>query len=140
MSLEDFEQRLNQAIERNAFLESELDEKESLLESVQRLKDEARGGWAALRSALWRFPAALCARSPGRACGWAGSKEEMSGREEEQAGSNPLSSAVTASGRRREPFPPESAAHSSLATVVHFRALWGAEAHGGAGGAGSPHP
>nr|7E1T_C Chain C, Isoform 2 of Nuclear distribution protein nudE homolog 1 [Homo sapiens]7E1T_D Chain D, Isoform 2 of Nuclear distribution protein nudE homolog 1 [Homo sapiens] len=36
MSLEDFEQRLNQAIERNAFLESELDEKENLLESVQR--------------------------------------------------------------------------------------------------------
>uniref|UniRef100_A0A8D3ACI9 NudE neurodevelopment protein 1-like 1a n=1 Tax=Scophthalmus maximus TaxID=52904 RepID=A0A8D3ACI9_SCOMX len=42
MSLEMFEQRLNQAIERNAFLESELDEKESLLVSVQRLKDEAR--------------------------------------------------------------------------------------------------
>ncbi|OBS68086.1 hypothetical protein A6R68_03372, partial [Neotoma lepida] len=42
MSLDDFEQRLNQAIERNAFLESELDEKENLLESVQRLKDEAR--------------------------------------------------------------------------------------------------
>ncbi|CAG02246.1 unnamed protein product [Tetraodon nigroviridis] len=44
MSLEDFEQRMNQVIERNAFLESELDEKEDLLESVQRLKDEARGG------------------------------------------------------------------------------------------------
>uniref|UniRef100_A0AAV2LNB4 NUDE domain-containing protein n=1 Tax=Knipowitschia caucasica TaxID=637954 RepID=A0AAV2LNB4_KNICA len=43
MSLEDFEQRMNQVIERNAFLESELDEKENLLESVQRLKDEARG-------------------------------------------------------------------------------------------------
>lgn len=43
MSLEDFEQRLNQAIERNAFLESELDEKENLLVSMQRLKDEARG-------------------------------------------------------------------------------------------------
>ncbi|XP_061455626.1 nuclear distribution protein nudE homolog 1 [Rhineura floridana] len=42
MSLEDFEQRMNQAIERNAFLESELDEKENLFESVQRLKDEAR--------------------------------------------------------------------------------------------------
>ncbi|CAL8287407.1 unnamed protein product [Boreogadus saida] len=42
VSLEDFEGRLNQAIERNAFLESELDEKESMLESVQRLKDEAR--------------------------------------------------------------------------------------------------
>ncbi|XP_026580213.1 nuclear distribution protein nudE homolog 1-like, partial [Pseudonaja textilis] len=42
MSLEDFELRLNEAIERNAFLESELDEKETLLESVQRLKDEAR--------------------------------------------------------------------------------------------------
>nr|XP_048311647.1 nuclear distribution protein nudE homolog 1-like [Myodes glareolus] len=41
MFLEDFEQRLNQAIKRNAFLESELDEKENL-ESVQRLKDEAR--------------------------------------------------------------------------------------------------
>ncbi|XP_068438968.1 nuclear distribution protein nudE-like 1-A isoform X2 [Clinocottus analis] len=42
VSLETFEQRLNSAIERNAFLESELDEKETLLESVQRLKDEAR--------------------------------------------------------------------------------------------------
>lgn len=42
MSLENFEQRMNQVIERNAFLESELDEKENLLESVQRLKDEAR--------------------------------------------------------------------------------------------------
>ncbi|XP_078274469.1 nuclear distribution protein nudE homolog 1 isoform X2 [Rhinoraja longicauda] len=42
MSLEDFEQRMNQAIERNALLESELDEKENLLVSVQRLKDEAR--------------------------------------------------------------------------------------------------
>lgn len=33
----------SQAIERNAFLESELDEKEALLDTVQRLKDEARG-------------------------------------------------------------------------------------------------
>lgn len=41
-SLEDFEGRLNMAIERNAFLESELDEKESLKVTVQRLKDEAR--------------------------------------------------------------------------------------------------
>ncbi|XP_074176945.1 nuclear distribution protein nudE-like 1 isoform X3 [Rhinolophus sinicus] len=49
VSLEDFEQRLNQAIERNAFLESELDEKESLLVSVQRLKDEAR-----VKQVLWR--------------------------------------------------------------------------------------
>ena len=49
VSLEDFEGRLNQAIERNAFLESELDEKESLLVSVQRLKDEARGERPTLR-------------------------------------------------------------------------------------------
>ncbi|XP_050390845.1 nuclear distribution protein nudE homolog 1 isoform X3 [Patella vulgata] len=42
VSLEDFEARLNQAIERNAFLESELDEKETLAETVQRLRDEAR--------------------------------------------------------------------------------------------------
>lgn len=41
-SLEDFESRMNAAIERNAFLESELDEKESLKMSVQRLKDETR--------------------------------------------------------------------------------------------------
>lgn len=41
-SLEDFEARLNMAIERNAFLESELDEKEALAVMVQRLKDEAR--------------------------------------------------------------------------------------------------
>lgn len=50
MSLENFEQRLNQAIERNAFLESELDEKESLLVSVQRLKDEARGDYSLMNS------------------------------------------------------------------------------------------
>ncbi|KAI0222217.1 Nuclear distribution protein nudE-like 1 [Lamellibrachia satsuma] len=42
VSLEDFEQRLNQAIERNAFLESELEERETLSITVQRLKDEAR--------------------------------------------------------------------------------------------------
>ncbi|OBS81855.1 hypothetical protein A6R68_24155, partial [Neotoma lepida] len=42
MSPEDLKQRLNQAIERNAFLERKLDKKENLLESVQKLKDEAR--------------------------------------------------------------------------------------------------
>jgi len=41
-SLEDFEARLNAAIERNAFLESELDEKENLKAAVQRMKDETR--------------------------------------------------------------------------------------------------
>lgn len=41
-SLEDFESRMNSAIERNAFLESELDEKESLKAVVQRMKDETR--------------------------------------------------------------------------------------------------
>ena len=53
VSLEDFEQRLNQAIERNAFLESELDDKESLLVSVQRLKDEARGMACLISSVSW---------------------------------------------------------------------------------------
>ncbi|XP_062508176.1 nuclear distribution protein nudE-like 1 [Corticium candelabrum] len=41
-SLEDFDAQLNRAIERNAFLETELDDKATLQESVQRLKDEAR--------------------------------------------------------------------------------------------------
>jgi len=41
-SLEDFESRLHTAIERNAFLESELDDKESLAVMVQRLKDETK--------------------------------------------------------------------------------------------------
>ncbi len=41
-SLEDFEGRLNMAIERNVFLESELDDKENLRDVVQRLKDETR--------------------------------------------------------------------------------------------------
>jgi len=50
MSLEDFEQRMNHVIERNAFLESELDEKENLLESVQRLKDESRGMYTHISS------------------------------------------------------------------------------------------
>lgn len=59
MSLEDFEGRLNQAIERNAFLESELDEKESLLVSVQRLKDEARGEDETVESFLSLVQAAV---------------------------------------------------------------------------------
>lgn len=44
-SLEDFETRLHTAIERNAFLESELDDKESLAVMVQRLKDETKGNY-----------------------------------------------------------------------------------------------
>ena len=42
-SLSDFEVRLNAALERNALLEGELDEKEALAVMVQRLKDESRG-------------------------------------------------------------------------------------------------
>lgn len=41
-SLEEFDARLNSAIERNAFLENELEEKEELMITVQRLKDEGR--------------------------------------------------------------------------------------------------
>lgn len=41
--MEEFDARLNSAIERNAFLENELEEKEELICHVQRLKDEARG-------------------------------------------------------------------------------------------------
>ena len=41
-TLEDFEQRLNQALERNAYLENELEEKDQLHATIQRLKDEAR--------------------------------------------------------------------------------------------------
>jgi len=41
-SLESFDARLNNAIERNAFLENELEEKEQLVITVQRLKDESR--------------------------------------------------------------------------------------------------
>ena len=49
-SLEDFETRLHTAIERNAFLESELDDKESLAVMVQRLKDETKGNYYPLTS------------------------------------------------------------------------------------------
>jgi DNA repair exonuclease SbcCD ATPase subunit len=41
-SLGEFETKLNEALERNAILESELDEKDQLAEAVQRLRDEAR--------------------------------------------------------------------------------------------------
>lgn len=41
-SLGEFESKLNEALERNAILESELDEKDELSETVQRLRDEAR--------------------------------------------------------------------------------------------------
>ncbi len=54
--MEDFESRLNAAIERNAFLESELDEKESLKAAVQRMKDETRDLKAELRLLAPRHP------------------------------------------------------------------------------------
>jgi hypothetical protein len=41
-SLEDFESKLNNAFERNAILENELDEKQRLAEMSQRLKDEVK--------------------------------------------------------------------------------------------------
>ena len=47
-SLEEFDSRLNSAIERNAFLENELEEKEELIITVQRLKDESRGFFSCL--------------------------------------------------------------------------------------------
>lgn len=43
-SIQAIETALNMAIERNAMLESEVDEKESLKEKLQRLADETRGG------------------------------------------------------------------------------------------------
>lgn len=54
--MEDFESRLNTAIERNAFLESELDEKESLKAAVQRMKDETRDLKSELRLLAPRHP------------------------------------------------------------------------------------
>ena len=41
-TLQDFDTRLNQQIERNVLLENEIGEKEELQEVIQRLKDEAR--------------------------------------------------------------------------------------------------
>ncbi|CAG2166553.1 unnamed protein product [Oppiella nova] len=41
-TLQDFDSRLNQQIERNVLLENEIGEKEELQEVIQRLKDEAR--------------------------------------------------------------------------------------------------
>ena len=43
VNLETFDARQSQALERNALLESELDEKDALAVTVQRLRDEARG-------------------------------------------------------------------------------------------------
>jgi hypothetical protein len=42
-TLSDFEDKMNQEMERNALLEVELSEKERMSEMVQRLKDEVRG-------------------------------------------------------------------------------------------------
>lgn len=55
-SVEDFEERMNKAIERNAFLESELDEKEALKAAVQRMKDETRDLKSELRILAPRHP------------------------------------------------------------------------------------
>ena len=59
-SLEDFEVKMNATIERNAFLESELDEKESLKAAVQRLKDETRDLRQELRIVTAPAPSGHC--------------------------------------------------------------------------------
>ena len=41
-SLNEFETKITEALERNAILEMELDEKEQLTEDIQRLRDESR--------------------------------------------------------------------------------------------------
>lgn len=41
----DLENKYNKAIERNVILENELEGKNSLIEQVQRLKDELKGGF-----------------------------------------------------------------------------------------------
>lgn len=46
------EASLNTAIEKNAILESEVHEKETLKEKMQRLADEARGLWMYFKS-VW---------------------------------------------------------------------------------------
>ena len=51
-SISAVESALNSAIERNAILESEIDEKENLKERVQRLTDEARGKCSLFNFAL----------------------------------------------------------------------------------------
>ncbi|GBB90912.1 hypothetical protein RclHR1_00180050 [Rhizophagus clarus] len=43
-SLLDLESKYNKAIERNVILENEVEEKNSLIEQVQRLKDELKDG------------------------------------------------------------------------------------------------
>lgn len=44
-SVSGFEAMLNQAYEKNAMLEMEIDEKEQMQINLQRLMDEARGWW-----------------------------------------------------------------------------------------------
>lgn len=49
-SIQAIEAALNLAIEKNAMLESEVDEKETLKEKLQRLADETRGGcWKSIK-------------------------------------------------------------------------------------------
>ncbi len=50
-SVTGFESMLNQAYEKNAMLEMEIDEKEQMQVNLQRLMDEARGEWCTLKSA-----------------------------------------------------------------------------------------
>jgi predicted RNase H-like nuclease (RuvC/YqgF family) len=49
-SVSGFEAMLNQAYEKNAMLEMEIDEKEQMQVNLQRLMDEARGGWTDIAS------------------------------------------------------------------------------------------
>lgn len=70
-TLEDFEAQLNKALERNAFLELELDEKDKMKEVVQRLKDESRGE---NRGSVMEGRGKMKARETVRRCGIQGGR------------------------------------------------------------------
>ena len=54
-SVEDFEAKLNGAIERNVILESELDEKEALKAVIQRMRDETRGRFLIFQTSHYKL-------------------------------------------------------------------------------------
>lgn len=54
-SLLDLENKYNKAIERNVILENELEGKNSLIEQVQRLKDELKGGFFEQKHNIFYF-------------------------------------------------------------------------------------
>lgn len=135
-TLEDFEQRLNQALERNAYLENELEEKEQLQETIQRLKDESRDLRMEITLKKTRSPSSISLpirEAPAGGGGGEDEEEDMKLGTKDRASSSLIHNGPEQS-TRHSPSPSSNASRSPALSTSSISAAVNFPIHNGANG------